>query len=125
MPPIIHTREDEPTDPLSRRRIRPGVRKTPEPITEPMKRRKRSRWRRVRRREAWAVVEGVSVLVGTVAGILEAQECLWGRERSMRSWRRFQRRHLEWLPRKNGRYSRNGAGMKQRMKMTNERKAAA
>ena len=60
MPPTIQTRREKPTEPFSWRRIRPGVRKMPEPMTEPTKRRKRSRRRRVRRsggiswlRDAW------------------------------------------------------------------------
>src|SRR5258708_35888042 len=61
-----------------------GVRKPPEPMTEPMKRRKRSRSRRVRGREARVLVGGASVLVGRVAAILAAQECLCECGRSMR-----------------------------------------
>src|ERR1700738_5310988 len=78
-------------EPSSWRRIRPGGRKTPEPITEPMKRRKRSRWRRVRRREARRFVGGASVFVGMDTAILAAQECLWWCERSMRSLRGVRR----------------------------------
>src|SRR5260370_41191647 len=81
---MIQTRKEKPTEPSSWRRIRPGVRKTPEPMTEPMKRRKRSRSRRVRGREARVSVEGASVLVGRVAAILAGQEGLWEGGRGMR-----------------------------------------
>jgi hypothetical protein len=36
--------------------MRPGVRKMPEPMTEPMKRRRRSRGRRVRERDMGGVI---------------------------------------------------------------------
>src|ERR1700726_1829073 len=49
MPPTIQTSRDNPTEPPSCWRTRLGVRKIPEPITEPMKRNKRSVRRRVRR----------------------------------------------------------------------------
>src|ERR1700686_141999 len=49
MPPTTQTSRDNPTEPPSCWRTRLGVRKIPEPITEPMKRNKRSVRRRVRR----------------------------------------------------------------------------
>src|SRR5580765_2109547 len=117
MPPTIHTRNAYPTEPSSWRRIRPGVRKTPEPITEPMKRRKRSRCRMVRIREARGAA-GASVLVGRIAAILVGEECLRCRVGSMGSL------HEQTRLTENFCYSRNGAGMKLRTKTTKERKAA-
>src|SRR6266481_2276650 len=73
---MIQTGKEQPTEPSSWRRIRPGVRNTPEPMTEPMKRRNRSRCRMVRMRVARVDAGVTFVSVGIITAILVREECL-------------------------------------------------